>query len=67
MVYVKTNGHGNNVALRELLTADPDHVRYFQFILLMTLPKCMTDKEVFEHEKLFKRKLGSRAFGFNLN
>lgn len=67
IAYVKTNGHGNNVALRKLLTAEPDYARHFQFTLLMTLPKSMTDKEVFEHEKLFKRKLGSRAFGFNLN
>ncbi|RSK38964.1 GIY-YIG nuclease family protein [Hymenobacter perfusus] len=66
-VYAKTNGHGNNVALRSLLATAPDHARHFQFTLLMTLPKSMTDHEVWQHEKLFKRKLGSRAFGLNLN
>ncbi len=65
--YVATKGHGNNVLLKKLLNSNSDYGQLFQFTLLMTLPKSLTKEEVFKHEMRFKHKLGSRAFGLNLN
>ena len=59
--------HGHNKNLRELLEREPDRHHHFTFSILRTLPKSLTKKEVVEVESLFKRKLGSRAFGLNAN
>ena len=64
--YVKTH-HGNNKNLIELLQQDPHRYRSFAFSILRTLPKTLTNREVIQVENLFKRKLGSRAFGLNGN
>ncbi|MEQ6289542.1 GIY-YIG nuclease family protein [Vogesella sp. GCM10023246] len=61
------NGHGDNVQLQALLAADQRHAAHFQFSILRTLPRGMTDKEVIQVENLYKTKLGSRAFGLNAN
>lgn len=65
--YVNTNGHGNNKRLKELITKDKNYSRYFQFTILMTLPKTMTHTEVIKRESLFKKKLGTKSFGLNSN
>lgn len=59
--------HGHNKNLRELLEREPDRHHHFAFSILQTLPKTLTQREVIEVESLFKRKLGSRAFGLNAN
>lgn len=42
-------------------------VKYFQFSILMLLPKTVTPDEAIRKEQLFKRKLGSNTFGLNNN
>ncbi|MDF1839230.1 MAG: GIY-YIG nuclease family protein [Planctomycetota bacterium] len=64
--YVKSH-HGGNKNLIELLNQDPHRYTNFAFSILRTLPKTLTNREVIEVENLFKRKLGSRAFGLNGN
>ena len=64
--YVNT-GHGGNLLLRELLGQDVGHARNFSFTLLRTLSKTLTRDEVVNFENLYKRKLGSRAYGLNAN
>lgn len=66
--YVTTNGHGGNKSLKELTDAVWDYaVRYFQFSILMILPKTVTAEAAIAKEQLFKRKLGTNAFGLNNN
>ena len=64
--YAKT-GHGNNKRLIELLGVDTDYPEKFRFSLLQILPKTFTRDEVIARESLYKRKLGSKAFGLNAN
>lgn len=61
------DGHGGNKLLKELLEQDPHRYKKFQYSILKTLPKAMTQNEVVAVETLFKEKLGSRAFGLNSN
>jgi hypothetical protein len=65
-VYAST-GHGGNVRLAELLGKANDHARHFRFTILRTLPTSLTAPEVIRYEALYKEKLGSRAFGLNVN
>lgn len=65
--YVATNGHGNNKSLKELIQKDEDYARNFQFSLLMTISKSTTNAEIISKEQLYKRKLGTNAFGLNNN
>jgi hypothetical protein len=65
-VYAQTP-HGGNNQLMELLAADPDYAKNFQFTVLQTLPKTLTKNEVVEYETRWKKKLGTRAFGLNSN
>ncbi len=65
--YVKTNGHGGNKRLRQLVSSDNKYSRHFQFTILMTLPMTMTKTEVIKREQLFKLKLGTKTFGLNEN
>ena len=65
--YIKTDGHGENTLLKELVKPDKAYAKNFQFTVLMTLPKSYTANEVIAQERLFKLKLGTRAFGLNLN
>ncbi len=64
--YVKS-GHGGNKKLREIIGKDPQYVNNFQFTVLRTLANTLTQKEVIEFEKLYKKKLGTKAFGLNSN
>ena len=59
--------HGGNSLLKELVSNSPDYAQNFKFTILDTLPKTHTQKEVIEREVLWKNKLGSRAFGLNIN
>lgn len=64
--YAKT-GHGGNKMLEELLQKDPKYCNNFRFTILRTLDKTITKNEVLKYESLYKAKLGSKAFGLNLN
>lgn len=65
--YVQTGGHGNNKQLIELIQQDSKRAKSFEFSILMILPKTITAEEAIKKEQLFKNKLGSKAFGLNLN
>ena len=64
--YVKSK-HGGNKELRALLADHPERYRSFSFTILRTLPRTSTAREVIAVESLYKKKLGSRAFGLNSN
>lgn len=59
--------HGGNKKLISLLTSDPNRYKKFQYSILRTLPKSLTRNEIIVHEQKYKQKLGTRAFGLNLN
>lgn len=59
--------HGGNKLLKELLAEDDGHARNFQYTILRTLPSVLTIAEVVRFEALYKKKLGTRAFGLNSN
>lgn len=61
------NGHGGNAQLQARLAAEPEAAKQFRFTLLRTLPSTLTKAEVIQYESLYKRKLGTRAFGLNSN
>ncbi len=60
-------GHGGNAKLRALMKRDPDYPAEFRFSVLQVLPKTMARDEVLERESRYKRKLGTRAIGLNVN
>jgi len=64
--YAETK-HGGNAKLKALLAKHPDRHHAFLYSILKTLPKGMTRKEVIAVEGVYKRKLGTRAFGLNIN
>jgi hypothetical protein len=61
------SGHGGNKKLREIIGNDRQYVNNFQFAILRTLSKTLTQKEVIEFENRYKKKLGTKAFGLNSN
>jgi hypothetical protein len=64
--YVNTK-HGGNQKLVEILSKDMNAANNFNFSILHTLPLTLTQGEVIDYEILYKKKLGSRAFGLNSN
>lgn len=64
--YART-GHGGNRLLRELLGRNAQAADAFQFSILRALPASLTKDEVLGNEALYKKKLGSRAYGLNAN
>ena len=64
--YINT-GHGNNKLLIKLLENDENYVTNFQWTVLETLPANLSNEKVISYEKKYKDKLGTRAFGLNLN
>lgn len=64
--YVRTV-HGGNKQLKELVATRPTVAEDLQFAVLQTLPLASTAKEVIDHERRHKVKLGSRAHGLNSN
>lgn len=59
--------HGNNIALIELLSKEPDRYIDFQFSILSVLPNSTLKADVTRLESVIKEKLGSRSFGLNEN
>lgn len=64
--YAKS-GHGGNKKIMQLIDSDPNRVHKLRFSILQTLPKTLTTNEVIIEEQKYKDKLGSRAYGLNLN
>ncbi|MCK5407604.1 MAG: GIY-YIG nuclease family protein [Candidatus Krumholzibacteria bacterium] len=64
--YAKT-GHGGNNQLKKLMEWDPMYAENFNFTILRTLSKTLTQAEIIDYERLYKSKLGTRAFGLNSN
>ena len=58
--------HGGNLRLRELITADADYCRNFQYSILEVFPIKRDKREVLEYEQLYKHKLLS-FFPYGLN
>ncbi|MFM7053139.1 MAG: GIY-YIG nuclease family protein [Bacteroidota bacterium] len=65
--YIKTNGHGNNKALKSLISKNIDYAENFKFSILMLLPRTITADEAIKKEMLFKNKLGTNSHGLNNN
>jgi GIY-YIG catalytic domain len=65
--YVKSNGHGNNKTLKELVENENNYEKNFTFSILMLLPKTITPNEAIKKETLYKNKLGTNSFGLNNN
>jgi len=61
------SGHGGNTLLQDLIRSDPGYPSSFRFSVLQILPKTMAREEILRREAIYKRKLGSRARGLNLN
>ena len=61
------DGHGGNVALREMQFADADYAQRYQFSLLRVFGPQTPQLEVDRAETHFKRALLSRQFGLNRN
>lgn len=61
------SGHAANKQLLDLVAGDAEYARHFRFTILRTLPRTLTQPEVIAFEVLYKKKLGSRAFGLNSN
>ena len=59
--------HGGNKQLIDLLAPDPGYANNFQFSILQTLPRTLTEEQVVECERRWKKKLGTRAFGLTSN
>lgn len=61
------SGHGGNKSLVAMLEADPRRQNDFRFTLLETLPLGTPKDAAGRREEYWKRALGSRSFGLNLN
>jgi len=64
--YVK-NYHGGNKQLIELMEKDNEYYLNFQWTILETLPANLSKEKIISYETKYKEKLGTRAFGLNLN
>lgn len=66
--YVKTNGHGDNKQLENLLNNDPQYAeRHFQWSILEVLPLNITEYQAIDRENIYKMKLKTKEFGYNEN
>lgn len=62
------NGHGGDLSLASLLRTDPLYAKkYFQWSILETLPIKILDEQAIDRESLYKRKFGTKDFGYNNN
>ncbi|MFP7486286.1 GIY-YIG nuclease family protein [Priestia filamentosa] len=61
------NGHGENKKLIEVVNTHPKGAHKLSFTILQTLPRTLTKREIISEESKYKKKLGSRAYGLNLN
>lgn len=64
--YARTK-HGGNKRLVELIAADPDYCKNFQYSILEIFPIKRDKHEILQYEQLYKRKLWSIQFGLNDN
>lgn len=62
-----SNGHGENIRLKELLTGDPTRFDALSISILAVLDLSESPAMFLEREQLYKRKLGSIAHGLNAN
>ena len=61
-------GHGGDKDLKPLLEADPNYAKKnFQWCILETLPLKILEEHAIDRESLYKRKFGTRDFGYNNN
>lgn len=61
-------GHGNDISLIELLADDAKYAeKYFQWCILETMPLKILPDQAIDRESLYKRKFGTRDFGYNNN
>ena len=61
------DGHGGNLALRQLAGLDPTHAGHFQFSILQVFGPAATTREIDEAESHYKEALLSRRYGMNRN
>jgi hypothetical protein len=61
------DGHGGNIALRELRSVDTEHSRHFQWSILRVFGPSTPQLEVDQAEAHYKRALLTRQFGLNRN
>jgi hypothetical protein len=61
------DGHGGNIALRDLAGLDSSHARHFQFSILRVFGPSVPTAEVDEAESHYKRALLTRQHGLNRN
>ena len=65
--YAKT-GHGDDVELKKCIGSDPKYAeKNFQWCILETLPIKILPEQAIERESLYKRKLGTRMYGYSKN
>jgi hypothetical protein len=65
--YVKSGFTGGNKKLERLKQSDPNFFRGFQYSILEVLPRNANQADCTSAESLWKEKLGTRAFGLNMN
>lgn len=66
-IYANT-GHGFDKDLQELINNDAAYAqKYFQWCILETLPLKILEEHAIDRESLYKRKFGTREFGYNNN
>lgn len=61
------DGHGSNLALRQLADLDPSHARHFKFSILQVFGPAATTREIDEAESHYKEALLTRRYGLNRN
>jgi hypothetical protein len=65
--YVKSGFTGGNKMLERLKHSDSNFYRGFQYSILEVLPRNANQADCTSAESLWKGKLGTRAFGLNMN
>ncbi|MGE0441443.1 MAG: GIY-YIG nuclease family protein [Gemmatimonadales bacterium] len=61
------SGHGGNLALRELCQTPASYPAAFRFSILATFSKTLGKQQALDQESFYKEKLGTKAFGLNMN
>lgn len=64
--YAKT-GHGGNLRLKKVVSSRRFGAKNLRFSILRTLSKTLTKNEIIAYEAFHKKKLGTRAYGLNIN
>ncbi len=60
-------GHGNDKSLIELVKNDSNYAKNFRYTIMKLLPRIIAMEEAIKAESLYKKKLGTNAFGLNNN